>query len=334
MLAAGRDPATPVLVVARGTTPEQASWRGDLADLASAADPEAIGGPALLVVGPVAALALRSYESRPLSGWRVVVTRAAHQAAPLSAALSARGARPLELPVIAVEPPRDGGAALAAAAGRLAGYDWVVFTSANAVERLLALVHDARDFAGAKLAAIGSATGEALAAQGLVADLVPGRFVAEELLSAFPPPPSGREGRVLLPRAAEAREVLPEGLRRCGWLVDVVEAYRTVPVAPTPERRELLRSADAVTVTSSSTARAVIELAGVDGLPPVVASIGPVTTATCTEAGVEVTVEAETSTVEGLAAALAGYARRHGRPAAGAPHPAGVEEQRAGAPRR
>ncbi len=310
LIAAGRDATTPALVVERGTTPEQRSWRGTLGQLAAGQAPDAFGSPALIVVGATAAMALRSYEQRPLAGWRVVVTRAEHQAASLSAELAALGARPVELPLIELIPPSDGGAALASAAGHLATYDWVVFTSANAVERFVALLHDARAFGAAKVAAIGSATADALAGRGIVADLVPARFVAEDLLAAFPRPGSGR---VLLPRAGAARAVLPDGLRGLGWQVDVVEAYRTAHAELSPEQLELLATADAVTVTSSSTVQALAELVPPGALPPVVASIGPITTATAAACGIEVSVEATTSTVAGLATALAEHARATGR---------------------
>src|SRR5205823_8409792 len=127
----------------------------------------------------------------------------------------------IELPAIAIAEPADGGATLRDAARRVREYDWVAFTSANAVSRFMDLLRDARDLGGARVAAIGPGTADALAGRGVVADLVPDRFVAEALLDAFP---TGN-GRVLLPRAAVARDVLPEGLREKGWRVDVVEAY-------------------------------------------------------------------------------------------------------------
>jgi uroporphyrinogen III methyltransferase/synthase len=317
LVAAGRRPSTPVLVVERGTTPEQRSWRGTIEQLA-AGDAASFASPALIVVGEVASLALASYEQRALAGWRVVVTRAEHQARTLVTALGALGARPVELPVISLAPPLDGGAALAAAAARLAAYDWVVFTSTNAVERFLPLLRDARSFGAARVAAIGPGTAAALGERGVLADLVPPRFVAEALLEVFPAATGRSSGAptVLLPRAAEARQVLPQGLRRLGYSVDVVEAYRTVRAVPAPGALEALENADAVTFTSSSTVRSFVELAGRSRLPPVVASIGPVTSATAAEAGLSVTVEAETSTIAGLVEALALYARRAGRPGA------------------
>ncbi len=330
LLAAGRPPGTPVLVVERGTTPEQASWRGDLAALAAGAAPAEPASPALIVVGAVAGLALASYEDRPLAGWRVVVTRpAGEQSAALAGALAAAGARPIELPVIEIAPPADGGAALAAAARRLGEFDWVVLTSANAVAPLFDQLHDARDLASARVAAIGTATAAALAERGVAADLVPPHYVAESLLEAFPPaaPPAAAGAArhvVLLPRAAGAREVLPDGLRRLGYDVEVVEAYRTLHPPLSDRQLDQLATADAVTFTSSSTVRGFLALAGPERLPPVVVSIGPVTSATARQLDVHVDAEAEVSTVAGLVEALTAWAGAHGRPGGWAPTGAGT----------
>jgi uroporphyrinogen-III synthase len=179
----------------------------------------------------------------------------------------------------------------------------VVFTSANAVERFVAQLRDARAFGAARVAAVGTATAEALGAANVVADLVPERFVAEALVDAFPDAPDGG-ARVLVPQAADARTVLAEGLRAKGWYVDVVEAYRTVPGRPSASVLAAAREADAITFTSSSTVTGYVGVAGADAVPPVVASIGPVTSATAKEHGIDVAIEADPSTVEGLVAAL------------------------------
>jgi uroporphyrinogen III methyltransferase / synthase len=135
---------------------------------------------------------------------------------------------------------------------------------------------------------------------------VPERFVAESLLDAFPDPPA-RGGRVLLARAAVARDVLPEGLAARGWAVDVVEAYRTVSAPLTDTQREAAAAADIITFTSSSTVERYLDAAGADAVPPVVACIGPVTAATARRHGLEVTVEAEVHTIEGLVDALVAW---------------------------
>jgi uroporphyrinogen-III synthase len=180
----------------------------------------------------------------------------------------------------------------------------VVFTSANAVERFVPLLRDARAFGAAQIAAIGTGTAAALAARNLSADLLPERFVAESLLEAFAALPDS-PGRVLLPRAAGGRDVLPEGLRRLGWEVDVVEAYRTTTPVPPPGLKAAARRADAVTFTSSSTVTGYVAALG-PKVPPVVACIGPVTARTARGAGFEVTVVAEEHTVAGLIRALTG----------------------------
>jgi uroporphyrinogen III methyltransferase / synthase len=302
LIAGGRSPDTPAAAVQWGTRPDQRTVRATLGTLA-AADLEA---PATIVIGEVAAEDLAWFETRPLLGLRVVVTRPADQAAPLAARLREEGAEPVLAPVIETVDPADGGAALADAVGRLASYDWVVVTSANGARRLLAALHDARDLGGVAVAAIGPGTAAVLREGNVEADLVPERFVAEGLLEAFPDPPEGG-GRVLLPRAEVARDALPEGLRARGWEVDVVAAYRTLTV-PVPDE-VLDAGADAITFTSSSTVTRWLEAAGPEGVPPLVACIGPVTAATAREHGLDVAVEAAEHTVEGLVAALVDHYR-------------------------
>jgi uroporphyrinogen-III synthase len=252
--------------------------------------------------------------SRELSGWRVVVTRPAAQAPPLAEALAARGAEVVELATISVEDPADGGEALRAAAREVAGFDWVVFTSANSVARLMAEISDPGALGTVHVAAIGAGTAKALRDRGVGVDLVPDRYVAEALVAGFPPAPAG--GRVLLPRAAVAREILPEGLRRLGWEVEVVEAYRTVPAVPPPAALAASRGADAVVFTSSSTVDGYRRLVAPGDVPPVVVSIGPVTSATLVAAGLAPTVEAGVHSADGLVDALVGWAAAHprGRP--------------------
>ncbi len=299
LIAGGLAPATPVLAVRWGTRPEQQSARTTLEELGDLP----LEPPVALVIGAVAFLNLGWYERLPLFGRRVVVTRAREQASTLAAHLRRLGARPLEVPTIRIDPPGDGGAGLAQAATGLRDgrYDWVIFTSANAVGPLFALLRDARQLGAVQVAAIGPGTAAALADRGVVADLVPERFVAEGLLEAFAPPPPGG-GRVLLPRAAEARAVLPEGLRRRGWQVDVVEAYRTVTARPAPAVLAGAAEADAICFTASSTVSRYLELGA--PVPPVVICIGPVTARTATEAGLTVTASAAEHTIDGLVRAL------------------------------
>ena len=331
LMAGGLGPETAVLAVHWGSRPEQVSVRTTLAGLGTVA----LQPPATIVVGPVAAIDAGWYESLPLFGRRVIVTgtrspRDTTIAAPsLGADLSARlremGARPVDMPAIRIGLPADGGRGLRAAAEALAEgrYRWVVFTSANAVGPMLAHVPDARAFAGCRIAAVGEGTAAALRAQRLIADLVPQRYVAEGLLDVFPAAPAGgggpgegnagEAGAVLLPRAAVARNVIPDGLAARGWRVDVVEAYRTEAAGPAqhaeaadrdPRTVALASGADAVCFTSSSTVEAFVAMVGADAVPPVVACIGPVTAATARAAGLAVTVVAEQHTVAGLVRAL------------------------------
>jgi len=304
LMAAGLPATTPVAAVHWGTRPEQRTVRTTLADLpATLLEP-----PVTMVVGRVAALDLGWWEAaRPLSGRRIVVTRARDQASELIGRLRDLGAEVVELPTIAITGPADEGAALRAAVGNITGYDWVVFSSANAVERTLCHLRDARALGSVRIAVVGAATADALSHYRLVADLVPERFLAEGLVEVFPDGP----GRVLVPRAAAARDTLPDGLRSRGWDVDVVEAYRTQAVQPSGAELAAARKADAVTFSSSSTVTNYLRAAGGDGVPPVVACIGPVTATTATDAGLRVDVVATTSTVVGLVDALVAHLAGH-----------------------
>ena len=304
LMAGGLAADTPVLATHWGTRPEQETMRVRLDQLAATP----LQPPVTLVIGAVAGLDLAWYSHRPLLGRSVVVTRARAQASSLAAALRALGARAIEVPLIRIDPPADDGAALRRAAADVEDgrYEWIVFSSANAVEALLSHVPDARALGSTRLAVVGPGTAAALAGWRLVPDLVPDRAVAEGLLEAFPDPP-GPGAAVLLPRADRARAVLGDGLAAAGWVVDAVEAYRTVTVPLTDRDRELVRSADAVAFTSASTVTGFVESAGhLDAVPPVVVCIGPTTAAAAREAGLDVTAVADPHTVDGLVAALCG----------------------------
>lgn len=300
LIAAGRPVDTPAAAVMWGTRPEQRTVRATLGTIAD----HPLDPPATIVIGAVAGLDLAWYENRPLFGRTVVVTRARAQASTFVAGLRQLGATTVEIPAIRIEDPGDGGAALGAAVAQLSSFDWVVVTSPNGARRLLDVCRDARAFGAARVAAIGPGTADVLAEGNVVADLVPERFVAEGLLEVFPE----GDGRVLLARAAEARDVLPEGLRAKGWDVEVVEAYRTVQGRPTVEDLQAVAAADIVTFTSSSTVRNF--LAVCDVVPPVVACIGPITAATAREHGLHVDVEAEVHTIEGLLEALIAFSTK------------------------
>lgn len=306
LVGAGLPASTPVAAVTWGTRPEQSAVRTTLGALASAP----VSPPATIVIGEVASLRLDWYTRRPLFGRRVVVTRTRAQASALSARLRDLGARPVEVPVIDVAPPDDGGAGLRRAAADLSAgrYRWVLFTSANAVAAFCELLPDARAFAGAGVAAIGPGTAQALARFRIVPDLVPREALAEALLASLLAAEPDRGIRALLPRAAVARPVLPEGLRAAGWDLDEVEAYRTVVPTLPAGAAEAVAGADAICFTSASTVDNWLALAAPAGLalPPVVACIGPVTAARARDCGMTVTVEAAEHTLDGLVAALAG----------------------------
>ncbi len=306
LIAAGLASDTPVAAVQWGTRPNQRTLRATLATLADL-DPQP---PATIVIGEVAAADLAWFENRPLFGRRMVVTRAQPQAAAMAADLRRRGAEAIELPAIAFQPPEDPDR-LARTAADVGRYDWVVFTSPTGVARFFEHLHDARSLGGVRVAAIGPGTAAALAERNVIADLVPEQYVAESLLETLSNEvgPDG-PGRVLIPRAETARDVLPDGLAAAGWDVDVVPAYRTVAPSPDPDAAALLAEAEVITFTSSSTVINFTDTYGTDAVPEVVATIGPVTSATARSHGLEVAVEATDHTVNGLIAALEDFFAR------------------------
>jgi uroporphyrinogen III methyltransferase/synthase len=314
LIVGGRSPQTPVLVVQWGTTPAQCSVRVTLGQLGSVT----LGPPATIVVGAVAGLDLGGRGSRPLAGLSVVVTRPRAQAEELVAGLTEAGADVVALPVIAIADPAELGV-LETAAGRAGDYDWIVFSSANAVDRFVGLLRDGRALGGVRLAAVGPATAAALADHRLVADLVPPVATAEGLVAAMPTASAESEagtGRVLFPRAAEARDVLGPGLRAKGWEVDEVEAYRTVTAGPadgaTDDVVEAAVSAEVITFSSPSTVERYLELSG-GRVPPVVACIGPVTADAARKAGLVVDVVADEPTGPGLVTVLVAHRGTSGR---------------------
>lgn len=245
----------------------------------------------------------------PLDGRSVVVTRTQAQASGLVDRLAGLGADVVELPVIAVKDPADGGQALRGAVDRLASghYAWVVFTSSNAVSRVLALLGDRPVPASTRWAAVGSGTARTLEEAGRPVDLVPAVSVAEELARSFPDAGSdaGSDlGTVLFPRAETVRGALVAGLEAKGWRVEQAVAYRTVAGEPTAEALYSAAAADAVAFTSSSTVQRALERLGAARMPPVVVTIGPVTTAAALAAGLTVAAEALPHTIEGLVEAV------------------------------
>ncbi len=309
LAAAGRDPGEPAAAIEQGTRPGQRTVASTLVELPGAVAEAGLKAPAVLLFGPVAARreTVAWLEHRPLHGKRVVVTRARAQASGLAATLGALGAEVIELPAIRIEPLIDTDAVRDAVAD-LHAYALVCLTSPNGVRLLFdamaAQGRDARAFANATVAAIGPGTAAALSERGVIADVIPERFVAEALVEAL----AGVDvnGRpVLVARAAEARDVLPDALAGRGGKVDVVAFYETVREDPAPEAVEAAQSADYVTFTSSSTVRNLLDAVG-DRFPrdARVVSIGPVTSATARELGLEVHAEAERHDLSGLVEAL------------------------------
>ena len=299
LIAGGRAADEPAAIVQRGTFPDQRVITAPLAELPAVAVEAGIRAPAITIVGPVAALhdELAWFAAGPLAGRSVAVTRARAQASGLAARLRALGATVTEAPAIAIEPlavdlpdPRD--------------YDLLVLTSPNGVHRLFDLVRDARALAGPRIAVIGPGTARALRGHGVEADVVPSRAVGEGLVEALAGVPLQR---ALIARAQEARDVVPDALRRRGAHVDEVALYRTVAEPLDPAARDAALGADYATFTSASSVRFFIEATGgPEALRggPRLASIGPITSAALRDHGLEPHVEATEHTPEGLVAAV------------------------------
>jgi uroporphyrinogen III methyltransferase / synthase len=306
---AGRDPEEPAAAIERGTWPGQRTVTASLGTIAEVVEREQIKAPALIVVGEVARRReeLEWLERRPLHGRRVVVTRARAQASGLAARLRGLGAETVELPAIRIE-PRIESEEVRRAAAAIGAYELVCLTSPNGVRLLFEAMQraglDARALAGVTVAAIGPGTARALAERGVLADVVPERFVAEGLIEALEDE-EVTGARVLIARAAEARDVLPEALRERGAEVDVIPLYETIREQPGEEAIEAAREVDYVTFTSSSTVTNLTEALG-DRFPREarIVSIGPITSEAIRGAGLEIHAEAQRHDIDGLLAAL------------------------------
>jgi uroporphyrinogen III methyltransferase/synthase len=334
IISAGRDPHTPAAITSGGTTTAQVTVVAGLDRIASEAKAAQLEEPTVLVIGEVvnSRETLSWFETKPLFGWRVLVPRTKEQSAGLAERLRSHGAVPEEVPTISVEPPRNPQQMDKAVRGLVEGrYEWVAFTSVNAVravrEKFDEYGLDARAFSGLKIAAVGEKTAEAIATWGIRPDLVPaGEQSAQGLLEEWPPFDRLLDpiNRVFLPRADIATETLVAGLVELGWEVDDVTAYRTVRAAPPPApTREAIKAGkfDAVLFTSSSTVRNLVGIAGKPHPSTVIACIGPQTVKTAEEHGLRVDVVAERPSAELLADALAAFGaeRREAMVAAGEP---------------
>jgi len=320
LIEAGRSASTPVAMTRVGTTTEQTTVVSTLASIAAEARAAGMTAPAITVVGDVVEMreALSWFETKPLYGWRILVPRTKEQSAGLAARLRNYGAISEEVPTISVEPPRNPQQMDKAIRGLVEGrYEWIAFTSVNAVkavrEKFDEYGLDARAFSGLKIAAVGDKTAEAIATWGIRADLLPsGEQSARGLLDDWPPFDELLDpiNRVFLPRADIATETLVAGLVGLGWEVDDVTAYRTVRAAPPPApTREAIKSGkfDAVLFTSSSTVRNLVGIAGKPHPSTIIACIGPATARTAEEHGLRVDVLASEPSVEILADALAEF---------------------------
>ena len=320
--AGGRSEQEPAALIYDPTTPSQHTIPGTIGDLAGRAREG--NAAALLVIGAVTRLRehLRWFDDRPLFGRRIVVTRSREQAGEFIEMLEERGAEAIPAPTIKVLPPEDPGA-LEQACREAGTYDWIVFTSANAVDyfmKCLLAVSDVRELKGVRLCTIGPSTASRLSRYGIRVDLTPAEFRTEVLAHAMQTHGSLRGSRVLLPRADIARELLGDELRSHGSQVVEVTAYRTVLAAGEGDydvyRMLLDGQIDAVTFTSASTVRNFVELLGRDQAvdllrTTVVASIGPVTAEAAQQLDITTSVMPERYTIPDLVDALVAHFARH-----------------------
>jgi len=313
----GKRGDTPCALIRWGTTPDQETVTGTLESIARQARERGIAPPAVLVVGEVVRLRekMNWFEKKPLFGKGVVITRPAGQAEEMARLLRNEGARVIHFPTIRVLESKKT-ELLDGAVDRLEAYDWIVFTSANGVRFFLKRMRekgkDLRSLKGVRVAAIGPATANMIEIYGMTVDLVPEIFISEGIVEAFRKVDL-RGARVLLPRAEEARNVLPDGLRKMGAAVDVIPVYRTVRAetdrSVLEEEMEQGR-VDVLTFTSPSTVKHFFAIMGDKFNIPEsirVASIGPVTAAALEKRGVSVHVRQETYSVPGLVEALKAY---------------------------
>jgi uroporphyrinogen III methyltransferase / synthase len=314
---------TPAALIRWGTTPQQEILTGTLADIAAKALACGFEPPAILVVGKVVDLreTLQWFEKKPLFGKGIVITRPERQADDLARLLAAEGAHAIHFPTIKIIPPEDLNE-LDNAINRLDTYNWIIFTSANGVqyflERLSEQNKDIRELKGIKICCIGPATAEQITKRGIKVDLVPEHYISEGILKSFAAIDMHGK-KVLIPRAAQARDVLPEGLRKMGAQVDVVPAYTTINSGR--KKEELAgqiadNRVNVITFTSSSTVTNFLEIMGKDYSLPLqikIACIGPITAATARKAGLKVDIEQDEYTMAGLVQALIDYFKGHAR---------------------
>jgi uroporphyrinogen III methyltransferase/synthase len=320
LLEHGRPPNTPVAVIKDGTRAEQETVVGSLKDIVTKVEKQKLTHPAVIVVGEVVKLRekLRWFDNRPLSGKRILVTRARHQASALSQLLTDHGARAIELPAINIQLATDD-RELDGAVSNLEHYHWIIFTSVNGVaafwQRLNDLNLDSRALSGLKIGAIGPATAQLLEAKGVIPDYLPEIYTSEGIIAGLKNRDIAGQ-RFLLPRADIADKELVQGIRQLGAEVHEITAYRTIPATKAiaqAKQKLLAGEIDAITFTSSSTVTNLV--AAFQGEPLAtdsakVACIGPKTAATATRAGLKVAITAKEPTISSLVAAIAAYFRK------------------------
>jgi uroporphyrinogen III methyltransferase/synthase len=319
----GKPPDTPVALIRWGTTPRQQTVSGTLETIVEKAAAAGMKAPAIIVVGDVVNLrqSLKWFENRPLLGKRIVVTRTRQQASDLVRLLSDQGAECLEYPTIKIMPPKDP-ELLKKAVENLDEYDWIVFTSVNGViyffEQLFAAGKDVRALGRMLTAAIGPATAGRLREFGMTSDIVPETYRAESVVEAFAKVKL-KGKKILLPRAAEARPILPKELKKMGATVDEIPVYETLKaVENTDDLVQKLKDnhIDLITFTSSSTVKNFKALLPTENFTDLIqgvtiASIGPITTDTAKELGFDVHITAESYTIPGLVEAILQYYKKN-----------------------
>ena len=314
LMKGGMSSDTPAAAVQWGTHARQRTVVGTVSTLADAVVRAGLGAPVITVIGDVVALReeIGWFESRPLFGKRIVVTRASAQAGGLRSRLAELGAQVLDVPALRIEPLDP--APLREALESIADYGWLVLTSQNAVSILWDVLRetgrDARALAGLRVACVGRSTADALLQHGIAADVMPARFVAEGVLEEMSKRDDVGGGRALYVAAEGARDVLPAGLRRLGCLVNVVHAYRSVSSGEgAAELREALArgEVDLATFASASAVRGYVEAVGAElaRRAPAV-SIGPITSEALRAAGIDVVAEAKEASIDGLVEAVKG----------------------------
>src|SRR5215510_3656118 len=323
LISHGRPPEDAAAIVYDGTLPTQETIVGTIEELAASVKQSNDRRPAILVVGRVAALRehLRWFDARPLFGKRILVTRPREQSGGLVEGLEAMGADAIEAPMIRILPPDDYGP-LDDACERAGEFDWIVFSSANAVDafvdRLLAGPQDLRALKDVRLCVVGPATAERLARHGLKVDLTPAEYRAESVVRAMIGTGDLRGRKVLLPRADIGRDLVADELRKLGADVTEVVAYRTVIVESEREgepdiyRMLLERRIDVVTFTSASAVRNFVRVLGAEPAADllqttVVASIGPVTAEAASQFNIQSTVVPASYTIPALVDAIVDY---------------------------